>query len=772
MRGLRKSQSGQVMVLVAVSLIALIGSAALVLLAGSAEWQKNQLQQLADEAALDAAQTIGIGCDAGKANAVILVADNAVAAHRARVAPPYSVTPGTCATPYIGKDNFSGGLSVIINYPYRAHQQQVEVILTLTLPISFGGVVGSSSTTLTRRAVAQALPGSVPALSATMLTCTGGQVNVAGGIATQNAIALGGNCGLYAHMRFDAPSGTYSDLGNASVYADGQAWVGASGTCAPLFNSICTDGYELSGNVTPACGTTSAFLSAGDVAVNPNPCAAGVARPPAPPVATILPPEPNADPAIYAKLPGNVSCSPAGAYPSIVVNGVTVGTGLGPPVPTKDANGYYHFTTGCYGYLNTAPLSAGISQVQVGPIITARHFITPTFPAPTTQHTLLVAEIRSDATPTKFAAPAGWVEAGVPSQSGASPRTEIWYYPDNPGNVPDPLFTITPANIDTTAQVSEWRNVALVNPLDTSGNFANGASQLNATVSTGAATATPNELVITNDGMIEGQAGQTITHPIGWNSLANDPTDGFTSEYRLDLPAAVASETETASVSTTWALVMAAFKGGGGGAGAVLDPGFYYFNGYDGAGFTGGGVCLNGGILLARDTTLEFVNKAGFSSGDCTPGGGVVPCTGACRFGSTPCSIAACPPNAVADPGLALGSNQTWFAAPCSQAPTGDASCPVSAWCPSGDRACSNVLIWAASTNTGQFAIKGGVAKHWLLGSIYWPGTCTDTVNATSTIAGTLFCGNLTISAAAGAGTAIGGNYGIATSLVEAILVE
>jgi len=771
MTGRRKSQSGQVMVLVAVSLIALIGSAALVLLAGSAEWQKNQLQQLADEAALDAAQTIGIGCDSGKANAVILVADNAIAAHRARLAGQYVVTPGTCATPYSGADKFVGSLSATINYPYRAHQQQVEVILTLTLPISFGGVVGSSSTTLTRRAVAQALPGSVPAVSATMLTCTGGQVNVAGSIATQNAITLSGNCGLYAHTRFDAPSGTYSDLGNTSVYADGQTWV-AAGTCVPAFNSICSDGYELSGHVTPACGTTSAFLSIGDAAINPNPCAAGLVQQPAPPVSTMLPPEPNADPAIYAKLPGGVPCSSAGAYPNIVVNGVTVGTGLGPPVPTKDANGYYHFTTGCYGYLNTAPLSAGISQVQVGPIVTARHFITPTFPAPTTQHTLLVAEIRSDATPTKFDNPAGWVEAGAPSQSGTSPRTEIWYYPDNPGNVPNPLFTITPANIDTTAQVSEWRNVALVNPLDTSGNFANGASQVNATVSTGAATATANELVITNDGMIEGQAGQTITNPIGWNSLANDPTDGFSAEYRLDLPAAVASETETASVSTTWALVMAAFKGGGGGAGAVLDPGFYYFNGYDGAGFlTGGGVCLNGGILLARDATLEFVNKAGFSSGDCTPGGGATPCTGACQFGSTPCSIAACPPNVVLNPGIALGSNQTWFAAPCGQAPTGDASCPVSAWCPTGDRACSNVLIWAAATNTGQFAIKGAAAKHWLLGSVYWPGICTDTVNGTSTIAGTLSCGNLSISAA-GAGTAVGGNYGIGTSLVEAILVE
>ena len=43
-----KAQSGQVMVLVAVALLALIGSAALVLFAGSIEWEKNRLQQLAD----------------------------------------------------------------------------------------------------------------------------------------------------------------------------------------------------------------------------------------------------------------------------------------------------------------------------------------------------------------------------------------------------------------------------------------------------------------------------------------------------------------------------------------------------------------------------------------------------------------------------------------------------------------------------------------------------------------------------------------------------
>ena len=160
-----KPQSGQVMVLVAVSLIALIGSAALVLLAGSAEWQKNQLQQVADQAALEAALKVGIGCDAAKAKTVIDTADTSIGKQRTPTGAYTIVAGGSCATGYSGAQTFSNGtLSAAINYPYRAHQQQVEVVLTLTLPISFGTVVGKTSTTVVRRAVAQALPGSVPAL--------------------------------------------------------------------------------------------------------------------------------------------------------------------------------------------------------------------------------------------------------------------------------------------------------------------------------------------------------------------------------------------------------------------------------------------------------------------------------------------------------------------------------------------------------------------------------------------------------------------------------
>src|SRR6266849_2424765 len=139
----RKSQSGQVMVLVAVSLIALIGSAALVLLAGTAEWEKNQLQQVADQAALEAALKIGIGCDVAKGPAVVDAADTSIGKQRTPFG-AYSGASGSCATKYTGTQTFTGGaLSAVINYPYQAHQQQVEVILTLTLPISFGGVVGA-----------------------------------------------------------------------------------------------------------------------------------------------------------------------------------------------------------------------------------------------------------------------------------------------------------------------------------------------------------------------------------------------------------------------------------------------------------------------------------------------------------------------------------------------------------------------------------------------------------------------------------------------------
>jgi len=589
---MRRSQSGQVMVLVAVSLLALIGSAALVLLAGSVEWQRNQLQQLADQAALDSALKIGAGCDATKASTVITNADNFLATQRTRTG-ALSISGGACTTPYTGTDTFAGGLSATINYPYMGHQQQVEVILTLTLPLAFGPEVGTTSTSVVRRAVAQQLSGSVPAVSATTLTCNSGQVNISGSVMAQNPITRNGTCALYAHARFDAPSGTYSDLGNVSVYTDGQSWT-APGTCVAGANAgsvraICADGYELSGHNAPACGPAStSFLSVGGKAVNPNPCAPGTGAQPVPPLSSLLPPEPNTDPSAIATLVGNggAPCSAGAVYPAIQVGGVTVGTGRG-PVPVQDASGFYHFKPSCYGYLDLSLLSNGL---------------------------------------------------------------------------------------------------------------------------------------------------------------------------------------------------------------AAFDPGFYYFNG---SGFVnGGGVCLNGAaLLMGRDVTMEFVNTAGMwttacDGTTCTGGGGGGGCggsggncqgncgdgttgicgAGTCSFGAQPCSKQPCPPNVLADP----PSNFAWLAAPCSTAPsaTDASSCPGSTWCPVGNRACWNRLVWAPANVTGQFLLDDPAGPSWLLGSIHFPGRCAYSANATSQIAGALRCGSLLLDASGGNTIAVGSDAGISTALVEAVLVE
>ena len=365
----RAGQSGQALVLVAVVLLALIGSTALVLLAGSVAWQRNQLQELADATALDASFKIGIGCDAVKAQTVITEADNFLNGRRARTG-VLAFAAGPCAAGYQGTDTFTGPITATINYPYRADQQEVEVILTLNLPISFGGVEGTKNTAVTRRALAQGPAASVAALTAGSIDCqANAQMNIQGSIVSRNLITSARNCALYTHARFDAASGTFSDFGNVTVSADGQAWTRAGAICASRLSTgslraICADGYELTGTFVPRCATAATeFLDPADRLINPNPCAAGAGPLTAmAPPAGQLSPEPNLDPSATATLlekpPGanGAPCTPGGVYPVINVAGTVIGTGLMPTVPVADAAGYYHFKPSCYGYLDISLL--------------------------------------------------------------------------------------------------------------------------------------------------------------------------------------------------------------------------------------------------------------------------------------------------------------------------------------------------------------------------------------------------------------------------------
>ena len=728
MRRARNSQSGQALVLVAVALLALIGSAALVLLAGSAEWQRNQLQTLADSAALDSALQIGPTCTAGAASTVLTEADNFVATQRTRTG-SFAIAAGTCATPYHGTDTFAGGLSADYYYPYQAHEQQVQVVLTLNLPISFGGEVGKTSTTLSRYAIGAALPASVPAISATTISCTGGQVNVAGDIASQNAITLSGGCALYAHQRLSG--GAYSSLGNTSVYTDGQTWLGG-GACAPgassgSSNAICSDGYELSGHVTPTCGPgTTSYLSAANLAVNANPCAAGVGPQPVAPVSTALPPDPNTDANAVATLQGTggAACTPGGVYPNILAGGVTVGTGMA-PAPVKDASGFYHFKPSCYGYLNVSLLGSGKATLDPG-----FYYFNGSGSSGGGGICLSGGSLLGRDVTLEFVNQAGF-SSGSCSPGGGGQST-FWLQGVNDcGGAGCHLQTTDPAsgqqNVKFNPQPDTfiWSEtvptpVVQTVPAGTVYTFTystSGGRSINATVTLYYSAATPCA------------APSGATNLTSWSPTLADGT----------------ALTATSPAS---------------GSAVVIPAGSY--------------ICLQiTGNSSSGTENLNF-NDTNHpskitSSSTILPAGGVVACGAGCQFGSQPCSLSACPPNAGAD----SPNNLTWFAAPCSSAAAADAAaCPGSAWCPVGDRSCWNQLIWAPASNTGQIAITGASVMSWLLGSIDWPGGVTYRANGTSTIAGAISCGTLSISAAGGAGTAVGGDYGISTATVEATLVE
>jgi hypothetical protein len=740
-RGRRSKQSGQVMVLVAVALLALIGSAALILLAGSVEWQKNQLQELADSTALNSALTIGMGCDAAKAPLVLKAADDFLATRRTRVGPVVS-TPGTCATPYKETDVFAGGLSATYNYPYRAHQQQVEVILTLTLPISFGGELGVTNTTVIRRAVAQALPGSVPAISATSLTCGGGQVNVGGDVVTQTAITLAGSCALYAHSRFDAVSGTYTSLGNVRVRADAQTWVGTPGSCSAGLNSgstnaICADGSEVSGHLmTPTCGTTgtSQLLSAGDAAINANPCAAGVSPQPVFGPGTGLPPDPNSDPVAIAKLVGNggAPCSAGTAYPPIVVAGFTVGTGLAAP-SAKDPNGYYHFRPSCYGFLNPSLLDSKLAALDPGFYYFNGSGFSGGGGICLNGSTLLARDVTLE-----FVNAAGF-SSGTCTPGGSGPST-FWLEgtKDCKG---------AGCHLQATDPSTGSQSVKYTPAVDSdiwSETISNAGAQ---TVPAG----TTYSLTYSSSG------GRAIAATV-------------TVYYSAVTPCAAPSG---ATNLISWAVSLPDFFGIGGNT--VMSPA------------SGAAITIPGGAYLCLQVTGStaagnedfFYNDSNHpgeisSSSPILPAGSSSGCAAPCQFGSTPCSISICPANALADPLAPLGGN-TWFAAPCAVAPpaagTQDTSCSGS-WCPAGDRACQNLLIYTPAGSTGTIVLSGPAVHAWMLGSVFWAGDCTYAINGTSVIDGSLACGPLSISAGVGAGIGVGSDFGISTATVEAVLIE
>ena len=157
-----------------------------------------------------------------------------------------------------------------------------------------------------------------------------------------------------------------------------------------------------------------------------------------------------------------------------------------------------------------------------------------------------------------YTPPAGWQFANGVNEATAAFRTDIFYYPNNPGGIKTAAFGLT-AGMQGMGQMTEWKNVSTVTPLDTSGVLSQGVNAASVTVSTVGNTAFANELTLTAVGW--SRVGTIYTKGAGWTSLFSDVPLGSASDYRVNLPSgAQAKEIVTSNAGEKWSVVIAAFK--------------------------------------------------------------------------------------------------------------------------------------------------------------------------------------------------------------------
>jgi hypothetical protein len=197
---------------------------------------------------------------------------------------------------------------------------------------------------------------------------------------------------------------------------------------------------------------------------------------------------------------------------------------------------------------------------------------------------------------------------------------------------------------------------------------------------------------------------------------------------------------------------------------AILDPGFYFFNGFwlnsDPSGITAGGLAVNAGDgqLLGQDVTLEFVKTSSFSGTAIAPWDKNVPACG--NGGQQRCYLGADP---------SKNGAYTFFSAPCDKSVPG---CPMtnSQWCPSSDESCFDQLVYAPPPDGstpyggigGAFSFKGTGSYEWIVGNIFWPGVCVWTANGDSILLGSVKCNTISLqggSISAGAAVDFGGKH-------------
>ena len=708
---MRRRQSGQAIVLAAVAMVAMLTMSGLILMSGSAYWERRHLQEVADSAALAAANKMGGGC-AVLGSQPVAAADGIITSQLG--SPSGLVVSGaSCASTFIGSNSYQDrllGSSVgsTITYPYGGSDLKIEVVLTAVMPLQLSSLLGASSATIRARAVAKfnaaSLPGSFAVYSAQGINCngsSGASIYVKGSIYSGGPIVSG--CSIYAQAIKSGSS--YTDYGDILVYPAGQGWTQGGGTCAPASvtgNAICADGLEVSGNLAsnvscaPAAPTWAGitdFLDSGQgtSTVNPNPCP-NPAVVPAPNLLGFVPPEPNVDVNAQKTIsPGNPQPCPPGRPQ----NSSSLGTPDYSPSQPVYVQGHALTLTANTGLASTGSLG-------VAPIPDALNKLGGGNPGPNDVLYLTL-------------------------QSGTTAQNVTLRQSASPGDTALTVNTFTPA-MDFPVGTTVTPTYALW-----VGRVASGGFQVPAPA-------------------LDAATGLYHVHPgcYGWLDLSR----------------------------------LHAFYNPGSGPipGAVLDPGFYFFNGASEAGWTdasgtsrsdpytsgAGGLCLNNAAkAMGTGVTLEFVNGTSFSTADCS---------------SLPTSSGSAP---------GFGTASQMFSAPDSS----------TTWCPyvaptAGNPSprqpgCQGLLIWAPPygyspppggyalcENQGTFYVKGTTSQDYLSGTIYWAGQpqqsaynpctppptsssatnspgCQYTANSTSELKGQLICYYVNVQGGSG-GAALG----------------
>jgi Putative Flp pilus-assembly TadE/G-like len=377
----RRKQSGQVMVLVAGGMVAILAMVALVLMGGATYWERRHLQELADSAALAASIKAGGPCTPAQALIVADMARNVLEAQLGPRTSGPSLTPGTCPGPgYVVSYGFADGTTVDINWPLAFKSNDyVKATVRHTLPLQLPGFVGNSAD-IGAYAIAQANAVKHPAGFALYayhgINCGGGGINTING-SVYSGGPIDKNCSLW--VKHVDVGGATIDYGDILVYPAGQAWKQGGGDCRTVMagkpsNAICSDGYEESGD--PA--TCAAPFSTGGtsylqpsqlvadpktgIVPNPMPCPGDKVAGPV----WDLTPDPNYGASVVAH--GWGRCPVGAAYPQVTVPGAK-----GPvartnvAAPTKNANdGFWHFHPGCYAWIDVANVPGGTAVLDPG----------------------------------------------------------------------------------------------------------------------------------------------------------------------------------------------------------------------------------------------------------------------------------------------------------------------------------------------------------------------------------------------------------------------